>query len=117
MAELAYPGTDRYSMAELMAILLARMAAGDAESAGGGGANQLIHAETVRELVHGAFERPQARTFDRRAHGRRHGDIRALDPLAEMHRRRGVKPFRCLGRVVGVVVADRGEIDRSSTPC
>jgi glutaconate CoA-transferase, subunit B len=42
MAELAYPGTDRYSMAELMAILLARMAAGEAESAGGGGANQSI---------------------------------------------------------------------------
>ena len=42
MAEIAYPGTDRYSMAELMAILLARMAAGDAESAGGGGANQII---------------------------------------------------------------------------
>jgi glutaconate CoA-transferase subunit B len=42
MAELAYPGTDRYSMAELMAVLLARMAAGDAESAGGGGANQII---------------------------------------------------------------------------
>ena len=42
MAELAYPGTDRYSMAELMAVLLARMAAGEAESAGGGGANQLI---------------------------------------------------------------------------
>ena len=42
MAELAYPGTDRYSMAELMAILLARMAAGEAESAGGGGANQII---------------------------------------------------------------------------
>jgi len=42
MAQLAHPGTDRYSMAELMAILLARMAAGEDESAGGGGANQLI---------------------------------------------------------------------------
>ena len=39
MAELAYPGTDRFSMAELMAILLARMAAGEHESVGGGGAN------------------------------------------------------------------------------
>src|SRR5579875_2974297 len=39
MAEPAYPGTDRYSMAELMAILLARMAAGEQECVAGGGAN------------------------------------------------------------------------------
>ncbi|MDE3075524.1 MAG: hypothetical protein KGJ86_08850 [Chloroflexota bacterium] len=39
MAELAYPGTDRYSMAELMAILLARMAAGEEERVAGSGAN------------------------------------------------------------------------------
>jgi glutaconate CoA-transferase, subunit B len=42
MSQLVHPGTDRYSMAELMAVILARMAAGDGESAGGGGANQVI---------------------------------------------------------------------------
>ena len=42
MAQLAYPGTDRYSMAELMAVLLARMVAGEQESAGGGGTNHSI---------------------------------------------------------------------------
>jgi glutaconate CoA-transferase, subunit B len=41
-AELAYPGTDKYSMAEFMAIILARQAGGDGECTGGGGANQAV---------------------------------------------------------------------------
>jgi len=41
-AQLAYPGTDKYSMAEFMAILLARQAGGDGETTGGGGANQVV---------------------------------------------------------------------------
>lgn len=39
MAEAAFPGTDDYSMAELMAIVLARMAGGGEETVAGGGAN------------------------------------------------------------------------------
>ena len=42
MAEIAYPGTDKYAMAELMAIIIARSAAGEEEKMGGGGANQSI---------------------------------------------------------------------------
>jgi glutaconate CoA-transferase subunit B len=42
MAENAEPGTDRYSMAEFLTIVLARSAAGDAEIVGGGGTNHLI---------------------------------------------------------------------------
>lgn len=42
MPKAAYPGTDRYSMAELMAVLLARMVAGPQESAGGGGTHHVI---------------------------------------------------------------------------
>lgn len=42
MPQLAYPGTDRYSMAELMAIIIARAMAGEDEKRGGGGANQVI---------------------------------------------------------------------------
>jgi glutaconate CoA-transferase, subunit B len=37
MSQVAYPGTDRYSMAELMAIVWARNLAGDEEKTGGGG--------------------------------------------------------------------------------
>ena len=32
-----YPGTDRFSMAELMAIIMARAMAGEEERRGGGG--------------------------------------------------------------------------------
>ncbi|MBI4296230.1 MAG: hypothetical protein HY667_03820 [Chloroflexi bacterium] len=42
MAEIAYPGTDRYSMAEFMAIVFARDMAGPEERGGGGGADNLI---------------------------------------------------------------------------
>ncbi len=38
----AYPGTDRYSMAELMTICMARAMAGEEEKRGGGGANSII---------------------------------------------------------------------------
>jgi hypothetical protein len=38
----AYPGTDRYSMAELMTIIMARAMAGEQEKRGGGGANSVI---------------------------------------------------------------------------
>lgn len=42
MSEVAHPGTDRYSMSELMAVLIARSLAGEHEVTGGGGANQII---------------------------------------------------------------------------
>jgi glutaconate CoA-transferase subunit B len=42
MAEQAYPGTDDYSMAELMAILIAREMSGAGEKRGGGGAGMVI---------------------------------------------------------------------------
>lgn len=42
MAELANPGTNRYSMAELMTIIIARALAGPEEKRGGGGANMVI---------------------------------------------------------------------------
>ena len=42
MAELAYPGTDKYSMAEFVTIILARQAGGTGECTGGGGANQAV---------------------------------------------------------------------------
>ena len=42
MAELAYPGTDKYAMAEFMAVIMARDLAGDEEKWGGGGANVVI---------------------------------------------------------------------------
>ncbi len=45
MAEIAYPGTDKYSMAELMVILFARNGAGLVETGGGfggGGRDQLL---------------------------------------------------------------------------
>ncbi len=42
MADLAYPGTDDYSMAEFLAILLARESATADEVRGGGGSNQVI---------------------------------------------------------------------------
>lgn len=40
--QMAYPGTDRYSMAELMVIVMARAMAGEEKKRGGGGANALI---------------------------------------------------------------------------
>jgi len=42
VAEIATPGTDRYAMAEFLAILIARYCAGDRELLGSGGANQLV---------------------------------------------------------------------------
>ncbi len=42
MAEPAYPGTDKYSMAEFVTIMLARQAGGTGECTGGGGANQAV---------------------------------------------------------------------------
>jgi len=42
VAEIATPGTDRYSTAELLAILIARSCAGDRELMGSGGANQVV---------------------------------------------------------------------------
>jgi glutaconate CoA-transferase, subunit B len=48
MEKIAYPGTDRYSMAELMTILIARRAAGSEEKRGGGGAGQVIPLAAMR---------------------------------------------------------------------
>ncbi len=45
---LAYPGTDRYSMAEFMSILLARMVAGEQEVTCGGGAHHIIPLSAAR---------------------------------------------------------------------
>ena len=42
MAEIATPGTDKYSTAELLAIIIARSCAGDDEVLGSGGANQVV---------------------------------------------------------------------------
>lgn len=42
MAELATPGTDDYSTAELLAVLIARQSAGEDEVWGGGGANHVV---------------------------------------------------------------------------
>ncbi|MDF2114479.1 hypothetical protein PY365_02735 [Roseiarcaceae bacterium H3SJ34-1] len=42
MTRIATPGTDRYSTAEFMAILIARYCSGDRELMGSGGANQLV---------------------------------------------------------------------------
>ncbi|MGH6981660.1 MAG: hypothetical protein ACREFC_10675, partial [Stellaceae bacterium] len=42
MAEPANPGTDKYSMAEFVTIVLARQAGGTGECTGGGGANQAV---------------------------------------------------------------------------
>lgn len=41
-AQQANPGTDRYSMAELMTVCMARALSGDEEKRGGGGANSVI---------------------------------------------------------------------------
>lgn len=48
MAEIAYPGTDKYSMAEFFAIVLARDMAGPEEKSGGGGADNLIPLAAAR---------------------------------------------------------------------
>ena len=48
MAEIAYPGTDKYSMAELMAVILAREMAGEEERISGGGANAVILMSAAR---------------------------------------------------------------------
>lgn len=42
MSEIADPGTDTYTMAELMAVIIARSMAGEAEITSGGGANQIV---------------------------------------------------------------------------
>ncbi|HWL04788.1 MAG TPA: CoA-transferase [Xanthobacteraceae bacterium] len=42
MSQIATPGTDRYSTAEFMAILIARYCGGDRELLGSGGANQVV---------------------------------------------------------------------------
>ncbi len=42
MAEQANPGTNQYSMAELMAVIIARVMAGPEEKRGGGGAGMVI---------------------------------------------------------------------------
>ena len=42
MAQIATPGTDKYSTAELMAIIIARSCAGEDEIWGSGGANQVV---------------------------------------------------------------------------
>lgn len=48
MSEFVYPGTDKYSMAELMAIIVAREMAGDEEKIGGGGAASIIPLAATR---------------------------------------------------------------------
>ena len=48
MAEIAYPGTDEYSMAELMTVILAREMAGEEERISGGGANAVILMSAAR---------------------------------------------------------------------
>jgi glutaconate CoA-transferase, subunit B len=84
MEQTAYPGTDRYSMAELLAIIIARRAAGVDDQRGGGGAGQVIPLAACRlaqltvspnmwlglagaAVINGKFDKLPLGTWDSRA--------------------------------------------------
>ena len=98
MAELAYPGTDKYSMAEFVTIMLARQAGGEGEMTGGGGANQAVSLAANRlaqitvapnlwlftggaGVYNGKFDTLPIGTWDPRCRPRRR--------MQDFHRRRG----------------------------